>query len=459
MGKKYISESLKNVAKISSGTVAGQIISIITLPILTRLYGAEVIGIWTVINSFSNIVQNICDLGLSNSLMMCKEKEIEERYSIIIKLSCVLSIISSAVIFVYYLIIGDNIKYALTVCGFLAIYAFTLRQITICTTILNRNKEYDVLMKNSVIRFGSTAIIAIVLGKIGFLEYGYYIGNVIGQIVTVIHMRKFLPRLQLRNKMSDYLDVIKNNFDYIRYQMPASITVTLRTELPNLLISGLFGNTMLGYFAVSQKLLTIPVTFLGQALGRVFFQRIAEMKRAGKQIGVFVERNINLGMLIALVPMTLLAAFGEAAIVLFFGEEYSVGGVICRIIVYRSLFNFISSATQGIDIVLDRQKYVLYTCLAQTVLAVISVLGGYYVFESIYATSVLLAGTFILVQIVYFYKMYRVMQLNSWKYVRNMILVMLGMFLVSTILRYGVIAILRSFPIGLFEYLLNLFVM
>ena len=217
MGKKYISESLKNVTKISSGTVAGQIISIITLPILTRLYGAEVIGIWTVINSFSNIVQNICDLGLSNSLMMCKEKEIEERYSIIIKLSCVLSIISSAVIFVYYLIIGDNIKYALTVCGFLAIYAFTLRQITICTTILNRNKEYDVLMKNSVIRFGSTAIIAIVLGKIGFLEYGYYIGNVIGQIVTVIHMRKFLPRLQLRNKMSDYLDVIKNNFDYIRY--------------------------------------------------------------------------------------------------------------------------------------------------------------------------------------------------------------------------------------------------
>lgn len=459
MGKKYISESLKNVTKISSGTVAGQIISIITLPILTRLYGAEVIGIWTVINSFSNIVQNICDLGLSNSLMMCKQKEIEERYSIIIKLSCILSIISSAVIFVYYLIIGENIKYALTVCGFLAVYAFTLRRITICTTILNRNKEYDVLMKNSVIRFGSTAIVAIVLGEIGFLEYGYYIGNVIGQIITVVHMRKFLPRLQLRNKTSDYVDIFKNNFDYIRYQMPASITVTLRTELPNLLIGGLFGNTMLGYFAVSQKLLTIPVTFLGQALGKVFFQRIAEMKRTGKQIGEFVERNINRGMLIALVPMTLLAAFGDAAIVLFFGEEYSIGGVICRIIVYRSLFNFISSATQGIDIVLDKQKYVLYTCLAQTVLAVISVLCGYYVFDSIYATSVFLAGTFILVQIVYFYKMYGVMQLNSWKYVRNMILVMLGMFLVSTVLRYGVIAILHSFPIGLFKYLLKLFVM
>lgn len=459
MGKKYISESLRNVTKISSGTIAGQIISIITLPILTRLYGAEIIGIWTVINSFSNIVQNICDLGLSNSMMMCKQKEIEEHYSVIIKLSCILSFISSVVIFVYYLIIGENIKYALTVCGFLTVYAFTLRQIAICTIILNRNKEYDVLMKNSVIRFGSTAIVAIVLARIGFLKYGYYIGNVIGQIITVVHMHKFLPRLQLRNRICDYIDIIKNNFDYIRYQMPASITVTLRTELPNLLIGGLFGNTMLGYFAISQKLLTIPVTFLGQALGRIFFQRIAEMKRSGKKIGEFVERNINRGMFIALVPMTLLAAFGDAAIVLFFGEEYSIGGIICRIIVYRSLFNFISSATQGIDIVLNRQKYVLYTCLAQTVLAVISVLNGYYIFDSIYATSVLLAGTFILIQIVYFYKMYRVMSLNSWKYVRNMILVMLGMFLASTVLRYGVIAILSSFPIRLFEYLLNFFVM
>ena len=314
-------------------------------------------------------------------------------------------------------------------------------------------------MKNSVIRFGSTAIVAIVLGKLGFLDYGYYIGNILGQVITVIHMSKFLPRLQMRNNRSEYIDVIKNNFDYIRYQMPASITVTLRTELPNLLISGLFGNTMLGYFSVSQKLLTIPVTFLGQALGKVFFQRIAEMKRTGKQIGEFVERNINRGMLIALVPMSLLAAFGDAAIVLFFGEEYSIGGVICRIIVYRSLFNFISTATQGIDIVLDRQKYVLYTCLAQTVLAVLSVFSGYYVFDSIYATSVFLTGTFIFVQIVYFYKMYRVMQLNSWKYVRNMIFVMFGMFLVSTILRHIVIVILQSVPIEFFGILLRLFVM
>ena len=49
--KNKLSGNKKNIAKISSGTLLGQVISVITLPIITRIYGAEVIGIWTLLNS------------------------------------------------------------------------------------------------------------------------------------------------------------------------------------------------------------------------------------------------------------------------------------------------------------------------------------------------------------------------------------------------------------------------
>lgn len=45
MKKFKFSKSLVNVTKISGGTVVGQVISIVTLPFITRLYGAEVLGI------------------------------------------------------------------------------------------------------------------------------------------------------------------------------------------------------------------------------------------------------------------------------------------------------------------------------------------------------------------------------------------------------------------------------
>lgn len=458
MKKTHISESLKNITKISSGTILGQIVSIVTLPFITRIYGAEIIGIWTVVTSFANIVTNVCDLGLSNSLMMCQNETIAKWYSLVVKLSNFICIISSIIIWLYLMITGSDLTYAFTISIFSALYAFLLRWVNICSTILNRNKEYNVLMMNSFLRFMIVAVVSIGLGLLNFKNFGYYIGNILGQFITVVHMIHYLPKFELHNRRDEYIEFGRKNINYIRYQLPASITVTLRTDLPNLLIGGLFGNKILGYFSISQKLLTIPITFLGQALGKVFYQKTAEMRRQGQSIGKFVEKNINRGMGVALIPMALLAAYGDAAVVLYFGMEYSIGGVICRIIVYRSLFNFVSTATQGLDIVLDKQQYVLYTCFSQTIFAVLSVLCGYFYFNSIYITTIFLVISFIVVQIIYFYYIYKYLGLNSLCYVRNAIVMVFTMLVLSTVLRALTLHVLEFMPGDFFQKLLSYFV-
>ena len=455
--RKKISETIINVTKISTGTILGQIISIITLPFITRIYGAEIMGIWALIFAYSNIIQNICDLGLSNSLMVCPEYELKKRYNIVTKLSFVLSVLCSIIVSLYYLMINSSPDFILTIFTFVGIYSFTLRQINTCGIILNRNKKYDLLMKNSIIRFSVQAGVALGLGYMGFIKYGYYIANIIGQVLTVRHMKKCLPKLDIHNNKDDFVDTIKSNINFVKYQMPASITVNLRTELPNLLIGSLFGNAILGYYSISQKLLTIPITFLGQALGKVFYQKIAELKIKGIEIGNFVRKSINKGMIIALFPMMLFAAYGDAAIVLFFGEEYYIGGIICRIMAYRSLFNFISTATQGIDIVLDKQEYVLYTCLSQTILALASVITGYYLFDSIYVTTFLLVSSFILIQIIFFCKMYFVMNLSISNYLKRIFIILVIMFIGSFLLRWCLFAIFTFFNCELFSYLYSLF--
>ena len=72
MRKIKLSNSIKNVTKVSLGTVIGQVVSIITLPIIARIYSSEIIGIWTTINSYSIIMGFVCDLGLTNALMIFK---------------------------------------------------------------------------------------------------------------------------------------------------------------------------------------------------------------------------------------------------------------------------------------------------------------------------------------------------------------------------------------------------
>lgn len=70
----------------------------------------------------------------------------------------------------------------------------------------------------------------------------------------------------------------------------------------------------------------MPVSFIGQAVGKVFYQTISEMQRMGEQIGDYVERNFNRAINLAYFPVLGLFAVGDIAAVLFFGREYIEAG-------------------------------------------------------------------------------------------------------------------------------------
>lgn len=439
MKKKFeLSSGMKNVMKISTGTVAGQIISIVSLPFITRIYGPEIMGIWTTIYAISTIVNTFSDLGLVQSIMVEDESKVHNTYSVVSMLTCFISFALMFVVFLYcVLILRYNAKRSIVIVLFTFIYSVTTQLVQLSYTWLNRKKAYSVLMKNPLINQISVAFFSIILGMLGIKQYGYYIGVTMGQILTLLNMRRYLPEKIEKTSLQIFKETIQSNIDFVKYQMPTNITLQIRNQLPILLIGGLFGNVTLGYYSISQKLLNIPVTFIGQSLGKVFYQRCAEMQRSGAKLGEFIYRNLKRAMMIAFVPMVLLAAYGDAAIVMFFGTEYSIGGVIVRIIVFRSFFTFVSTATQGMDIVLKKQQYAMGVGIAQTIAVASIILLSFYSTGDIVVCCIMMTIAFIIIQIVYFCVMFRVMEMSIIYYLRSIIISLVAVVLVSLALRYG----------------------
>jgi O-antigen/teichoic acid export membrane protein len=454
MNEIRLSSRMKDVVKISSGTVIGQVVSVFTLPFITRLYGAEIMGIWAIIYAISSIVVTFCDLGLTNTIMLGdSHDEVHIVYRVISTLTIILCLLSGMVLFnCYYFLWHKGLQYSLNIAVFVLIYGFALRQVQTCYTWLNREKQYSVLMNNPIINYSVVAIVSIVLGIVGFKKQGYFWGVTLGQIITLFHMKRYLPRENFIFKLNVYKAIFVKHKEFIKYQMPTAIIVQLRQQIPNLLIGSFFGDTMLGYFSVSQKLLSIPVTFIGQSLGKVFYQAIAEMKRNGKDISEFVYKNLKRAMQLGFIPMMLLAAFGDAAIVIFFGKEYGVAGTISRIFVFISFFTFVSTATQGLDIVLNKQKYAMLTCFFQTLLTALSIMVGYYYFSSIYICTLLMTLTFIIVQVMYFCKMFQVMEYPTIKYLINIGISIFSILICSIALRYFFIYFANIIKLPLLHY-------
>jgi len=437
------SQMLRNVTKISSGTMLGQAISIVTLPIFTRLYGATVIGYWTLFTSVAVIVNAFSDLGLSNAIMMDDEGEQSEKlFSVITTISFIISLIVGVGYFVIKSVTPDpSGLHPLFYSIVLFVLIFTQQQVNICYNWLNKKKQYNILMKNPIINNISVAVIAIPLGLMGFTKYGYYIGLVLGQVVTLFHMRRYLPRIFFDFEFRDHFDVIRSHLTYVKFQMPTYLVAQVKNQAPVFFIRSFFGVEILGYYSVCMRVLNIPVNLLASSIGKVYYQTAAEMKKKGQEVGDFTFRNMKRAMYVAIAPMVVIMSFGDIVCTLFLGNDYVITGNLSRIIVFMTFFQFLMMATQGITIVLEKQQYALISGIVQIIGYVVGLSIGKYVFSSLYIAIALMTVVFCVIQIIYFSKLFKIAGVSVALYLKH-VLSTLGLIIVITaVIRITLIAL------------------
>lgn len=437
------SQMLRNVTKISSGTMLGQAISIVTLPIFTRLYGATVIGYWTLFTSVAVIVNAFSDLGLSNAIMMDDEGEQSEKlFSVITTISFIISLIVGVGYFVIKSVTPDpSGLHPLFYSIVLFVLIFTQQQVNVCYNWLNKKKQYNILMKNPIINNVSVAVIAIPLGLMGFTKYGYYIGLVLGQVFTLFHMRRYLPRIFFDFKFRDHFDVIRSHLTYVKFQMPTYLVAQVKNQAPVFFIRSFFGVEILGYYSVCMRVLNIPVNLLASSIGKVYYQTAAEMKKKGQEVGDFTFRNIKRAMYVAIAPMIVIMSFGDIVCTLFLGNAYVITGNLSRIIVFMTFFQFLMMATQGITIVLEKQHYALISGIVQIIGYVAGLSIGKYVFSSLYIAVALMTVVFCVIQIIYFSKLFKIAGVSVTLYLKHVFSTLGLIIVITAVIRITLIAL------------------
>ena len=219
MKKIKISNGLKNVGKISSGTLLGQLIAIVSLPILTRLYGSEIIGYMTLFTSIATVINSFSDLGLTNAIMIATNDE--KSYQIYKVVSSINFFISVASFCIIPLIYSGEKQYNPFFIGFMvSIIVLTQQQIQISYTWLNKNQKYNILMKNPIINQVAIFAISVGLYFTGVNRFGYFIGVLTGQLLTLLNMKRYLPKSKIVFNLSKYKKVINENKDFVFYQLP-----------------------------------------------------------------------------------------------------------------------------------------------------------------------------------------------------------------------------------------------
>jgi O-antigen/teichoic acid export membrane protein len=353
-----------DVLKLVSGTVFAQAITLATSPIITRLYSPDAFGVWAIFNSVTGIVGVVACLRYELSIMLPESDE-EGANQLAISLLSVLSIASLSVVAV--LLWKGPILAALKAPGlgpwlWMAPLAILVNGVYLALNYWNsRTRHFGRL---SAVRVGASAASSAVqvgLGWAGRANGGALIASsVVGTGLSAAVLAGQIGRedggvFRRGIRWRGIGEGIRRHRKFPIYSTFSALMNTISWQLPPILLQRFFAASVVGYYALGNRLLRLPMDLIGGAISQVFFQRAVAARAAGT-LAELVEATYRRLIRLSLVPIVLLGLIAPEVFRLVFGSQWSEAGVYTQILSLWTFFWFLSSPLSTLFSVLERQE-------------------------------------------------------------------------------------------------------
>lgn len=370
------SRLLKNVVLLVGGTTLAQLISILASPILTRLYTPEEYGLFALFTSICAIFAIVSSLTLEQAISLPRSNNTA---SALFKLATItlifLVVIVVIIVAAAYVENWYSLKSKLNNAMFLIpVVVFFTGLFMISNFWAIRNDNYGKISQARVIQ-----VLIQVVGQILLSIYSGA-GLILGYAVGIVFSSSFLLIVNIKLKRLVRVTWVRVFASLRRYRrFPIFSTWEVLFNAISLhsapIIFALFiGSTSAGLFALSFRIMSLPVSVIGTAVGHGLYGKAVELKNKSFASSLLEKTVVNLFKLavVAFMPIFL---FGPELFSFIFGENWERSGVVAQWIAVWVVFQLVASPLSAIFPIYEQQVQ----GLIWQVLLVVSRLGVLYI--------------------------------------------------------------------------------
>ena len=338
---------LLDFTKLLSSNVVAQLIAILIVPILTRIYTPEQFGFFALLTSLSSILIIFSCFGYEKALVICQNKL--ERQIIVNFCFRVLlmNFILISVILIFFSFFNKKIFFdnQLSYFFFLVpILVFTGSLRNIYFNMANSQGRVDAISLSII---NGSLINNLLALPLGFLNtFGLIVSKIVSEIISLIILaysgnkeKKIFSSFEFK----DYKFLIVKFKKYPFLSMPSNVLNEYIKQIPILFLSTLQSAASAGVYSLSDRVITKPLSIVGQAVSVPFKRKATiEFNSKGSCRHILVQTFLFL-IGIGILPFILLYFFAPALFEFIFGSEWKLAGVYVQILVPMFFMQFISS--------------------------------------------------------------------------------------------------------------------
>lgn len=391
MIKKKYSNIRKNtyimqIITLMSGTLIAQVVMLGFMPLLTRLYTPSEFGLFSLFFSITGILGAISSWKYDQAIMLPKSnKDAEALVFLSVLITLGMTTFVSILIIVFFDLIVDYFNGSIFLVWLLPVSMLLIGLMQIFTAFASRKQLYKGIATVRVANALST--VGIQGGARFFLKLdGLVIGKVIADFVSVVLLIKYYlneQTIQLKFISKRRITVnTKRHEHFPKYQTFTVFLNAISQNIPILLLASLYSAEVAGFYALTVRILQVPVSLIGGSTREVYYQRASKLYALGESI-LSLYTKTTLGLLkLFVIPFLTILFFGEYLFSFIFGAVWTDSGTMAQILVLWFLFLFINSPSIMTYSILKLQKVQMKLEIVSVFLRFFSIYAGFVFFNS-----------------------------------------------------------------------------
>ena len=359
----------KRVFVLMSGTAVAQLITAVSMPLVTRLYTPEMIGLISVYLSFFNFWLVLLSWRYEGALLIAED---EEESHHIFRLGLILAVLT-AILAIPALwtaqhvgFLGfDILPYWAPLVGFVSLLGYGL--FMLYRSWLLRLQEVRVISISAVSRSSANVLTRILAGFAQLGVQGLFFAEVVGSWAALGAARvRTLKLLQDKNLHWDFykMKIIAAKYKrYPLYEAPSVLVNQLATALPIPIVLALYGPKAAGWFGLARLLFAIPNGQIGKAVGDVFQMELGHCVRTKNLVRaerLFYKFTLGLTV-IGAVPLVVAIYAAPALAPFLFGIEWAeMGRIVALMAPWMFAALVVSSLSRALSVLQQQQWKLIY---------------------------------------------------------------------------------------------------
>ena len=352
------SEYFKNISVQVLGTATAQVLPLLIMPILSRIYNEETFASYATFIAFSGVLCVATGARYSYAIVLPK-KENEAYYIFLVSIyyNVLYSILVALLIIVFNFFFENlhSIDYSFI---FIPLYVLFYGTWLALINLSIRKKKFRVNSYSKILQSFSNVTSSLGLGFLKVFS-GLILGKIIGAIVSVFFLsRKLTKTKSLKITYHDFKKISNKYRDFPLYGILPSFLDAASIQAPVFIIGAYFTVEQLGYYGFTVMVLAGPLSIISVSFRDVFYQKIAEtynQNKSEKLKSIFEKTALSL-LGIGIPILLLLVFYGESLFAFIFGYKWADSGIYASILITSFIIKLVVSPLSSVFNVLNKLK-------------------------------------------------------------------------------------------------------